>query len=344
MTDEDYSAEEVQWIRVRPQGGGLPFGIQLDDIEDMNLLPLDAEAEALYVEAAADIRRIKIRNPQMFTRPEKSARVEPDGDKAPIGDGDLSNVDKSVVLKPNVDKSVPAVPGLGEPSTSAPAPISGGLAALAKAIGGGVAPPEVIHPDKSIGASADARVLAVEYDQQGQRFRCFRDAVTISEEVKWVDWPVPGKIMTVLWCLRFMLNRAGTPTLWHQTFVALGKLNPNDHQVVFHDAMCRIIETAMCYDQINSPCLASMELVCRQIQCIEERYKDKFCGGDTAGTGSLEHHLMAGIQSRSQLCICPALNDWLADEIRKQTSVDKERRKAREERSLTKPEKTTGGK
>ena len=133
-----------------------------------------------------------------------------------------------------------------------------------------------------------------------------------------------------------MLNRAGAPTLWHQTWLSLGKLNTNDHQVVFHDALCRILETAMCYDQLNGPCLASTELLCRQIQCIEERYKDKFYGGDAAGTGSMEHHLMAGIQSRSQLCICPALNDWLAYELRKQT-VDKERRKAREERTLTKP-------
>ena len=234
----------------------------------------------------------------------------------------------------------------GRPAAaSAPgqAPVLGGLAALSKAIGGDITPSAHIDPGKVTQQPADARVLAFEYDQQGQRFRSFRDAVNISEEVKWNDWPIPGKIMTVLWCLQFMLNRAGSLTLWHQAWVSQGKLNLNDHQVVFRDALCRIIETAVCYDHINGPCLAPTELICRQIQCIEERYKDKFCAGDAAGFGSLEHHLMAGIQSRFQLCICPTLNDWLADEIRKQTAVDKERRKARAERTLTKPDKKGGG-
>ena len=84
-----------------------------------------------------------------------------------------------------------------------------------------------------------------------------------------------------------------------------------------------------------------MELIYRQIQCIEERMKEEFHHGDSGGLG-LEHHLTTGVHSRSQLCICPALNDWLAGKIRKQTAVDKERRKAREERALVKPNKKGG--
>ena len=139
--------------------------------------------------------------------------------------------------------------------------------------------------------------------------------------------------------MRFMLNRSGSPTLWHQTWRQLGKLNDNDYQVVFHDALCRIVETAACYDQVNLPTLASMELVYRQIQCIEERLKDKFMSSDPNGATGWEQQLMAGTNSRSQLCICPALSSWLAEEIRKNNLVEKERRKAREERALTRPKK-----
>ena len=143
--------------------------------------------------------------------------------------------------------------------------------------------------------------------------------------------------------MQFMLNRAGSPMLWHQTWVTLGKLNNNDHQVIFHEALCRMIETAACYDQINLPTLASMELLVRQIQCIEERQKEKFATADFSGPTGYEQHLMAGSSSRSQLCICPALMEWVTKEVSKQNVMDKERRKAREERALTRPPKKGGG-
>jgi len=342
LSDEDLGGANVQWMRVRPADGGIPFGLDgASVIQDMEAVPSPAEAAALFVEAAADIRAI-VRRQQAQLGVAGPAIREPEGRP---GEG--------VIVADNHGGRAPP----GGPERAAPSSgleprgsggqnvrVSGGLAALASAIGGGAVPVTPPAEVRQSGTSSDARVLTVEYDQTGERFRSFRDAVTLADEVKWPDWPVPGKIMTVLWCLRFMLNRAGTPTLWHQTFVSLGKLNTNDHQVVFHDALCRILETAMCYDQLNCPALASLELICRQIQCIEERYKDKFQGGDVASSGSLEHHLMAGIQSRSQLCICPALNDWLADEIRKQTAVDKERRKAREERTLSRPDRGKDGK
>jgi hypothetical protein len=116
-----------------------------------------------------------------------------------------------------------------------------------------------------------------------------------------------------------------------------------DHQVIFHEALCRMIETAACYDQISLPTLASMELLVRQIQCIEERQKDKFIAADFSGSTVYERHLTAGSRSRSQLCICPALMEWVTKEVAKQNIMDKERRKAREERALTRPPKKGGG-
>ena len=121
------------------------------------------------------------------------------------------------------------------------------------------------------------------------------------------------------------------------TWRFLGRLQDGEHLVSFHEALCRILETAICYDQLDCPALASMELVCRQIQSIEERLKHKFT--DAGGGDSFEQSLIAGYQSRGSLCICPALSEWIAEEIRKNTAVEKERRKARDERSLQKPPK-----
>ena len=78
----------------------------------------------------------------------------------------------------------------------------------------------------------------------------------------------------------------------------------------------------------------------RQIQCIEERYKDKFASASSSQP--FDTHIMLGTSSRAALCICPKLSDYLAEETRKNTAVAKELRKAREERALLKPEK--GGK
>ena len=86
----------------------------------------------------------------------------------------------------------------------------------------------------------------MQYDAQGHRFRSFRDAVALAEDVAWADWPVEGKILTVAWCMRFMLARAGSPTGWHALWKQLGRLNDNDHLVEFHDSLCRILETFLC--------------------------------------------------------------------------------------------------
>ena len=98
--------------------------------------------------------------------------------------------------------------------------------------------------------------------------------------------------------------------------------------------MCRVLETACCYDQLDTANLASFEFVCRQIQTTEERLKEKFTTGQDA---SVDLFLMSGSSSRASLCICPALSAWVATEAAKDTAVLKERRKAREERALLKP-------
>ena len=41
--------------------------------------------------------------------------------------------------------------------------------------------------------SADARVLAVRYDEQGKRYRQFKDSLPLLVEHQWADdWPLTG--------------------------------------------------------------------------------------------------------------------------------------------------------
>ena len=89
----------------------------------------------------------------------------------------------------------------------------------------------------------------------------------------------------------------------------------------------------MIYDQLMVTNLASAESLCRIIQVQEERYRDQLGGED-----SENHHLYMGTDlTRGNVCVCPSLSDYVKDALAKEYQIAKERRKAREERSLARP-------
>ena len=108
-----------------------------------------------------------------------------------------------------------------------------------------------------------------------------------------------------------------------------------------HNACCQVFELSLVYDQLNVGNLASSEMLCRQIQLVEERWEDKFNSGDSAES-EYNLHLFLGQQSRGNLCIAPQLQEWISEELKKESSIAKERRKAREDRAMVKP-KFDGG-
>eukprot|EP00959_Pyramimonas_sp_CCMP1952_P210436 4403794-Pyramimonas_sp.AAC.1 len=78
------------------------------------------------------------------------------------------------------------------------------------------------------------------------------------------------------------------------------------------------------------PNVASAELAARELQVAEERHRGKIAGGRD---DRFDTHLARGADLvRGNLCIMPALTEWIASELSKECSVMKERRKAREER------------
>ena len=138
-----------------------------------------------------------------------------------------------------------------------------------------------------------------------------------------------------------MLLHGGTPTGWHTKWVSDQRLDPVHPNVLTHETMCRAVEALGCYDQSNAPNMASAELMMRQVGLCEEREriaKDarKDSKKDAKGDDLKDetHLMLGGGHQRENLCICPALKEWIAEELRKESQVLKERRKAREERAL----------
>ena len=74
---------------------------------------------------------------------------------------------------------------------------------------------------------------------------------------------------------------------------------------------------------------------------IHERWKNKlpnFASGSAGGKATLmddDSHLLLGTsETRGNVGVSPELQKWLGEELSKEASASKERRKAREERAL----------
>ena len=230
---------------------------------------------------------------------------------------------------------VPAAPA-APPAVPHP---GGGLAALAAAIGGGpAAPPPASTTPAPLGGvvTGDVRTLSVVYDATGERFRDFGESIQHLETVVWPDTPVKGPA-TVLWVLKFMKTYGGTPTGWHQRWMTATRLQPTDAGVSLHESFSRMLELMICFDQLSVGALASAEFAVRQIQMVEEKWKEKILGA--VPESMQESHLFSGTPTRGTICVCPDLQEYVSKELAKASSILKERRKAREERTLAKPPK-----
>jgi hypothetical protein len=193
--------------------------------------------------------------------------------------------------------------------------------------------------DADRAARADPRVLLLKNDGSGQRHRDFRETVPLLQEGETQQWPVRGP-RTAKWVLRHMADHAGTPIAWHTKWLHETRLEADPPSVVAHETACRLLHVMTCFDELDASNCAVGEIIARQVQLVEEKHRDagsKKTQGDSASSDS---HLYLGTTStRGGLCICPALQDWISDELRREASVMKERRKAREEREIARPKK-----
>ncbi|CAK0796867.1 unnamed protein product, partial [Prorocentrum cordatum] len=243
-----------------------------------------------------------------------------------------------------------------------------GVAALAAALGPvpprpAAAPPLAHVPGAAAGGPAavapppapagDFRVLPMAINLRGERERRFGETVNGLSETEVQGWPVQGP-RTLLWCLSFMSTMAGTPTAWHQRWLTSMALADDDEHAKLHETLCRVLDLAVVYDQLQVAEMASFEIVARQLQLLEERVyesrslpqtaaapkaKSGARSGATAAASSIpetSYFLGAGV-SKANLCISPKLLEYITDQMRAEAAISKERRKAREERALRAP-------
>ena len=116
--------------------------------------------------------------------------------------------------------------------------------------------------------------------------------------------------------------------------------------------MCQTLEFAGTYDCLGVTNLVCIEFLLREVQQIEHFYRDAEDGhhsgsrgpsnGGFAGSGSLfdQDAVFSGLsRDKGQIICCPALLEYIAGDLAVSTNVQKQLRKAEEERVLAQKNK-----
>ena len=126
-----------------------------------------------------------------------------------------------------------------------------------------------------------------------------------------------------------------------------GRLGPEDPGVIEFETLARALKVAIEIDQLHVSQLQCMEILCRAMQRIQLKYRDRFLGrsdidsggGKQKGRGRIHHyeqdyHFVLGTNStRGLVAVCPALAEWLADKKHREVLMLKEDRKLNAERA-----------
>lgn len=321
---EDVSDANPDWDawRVWPRGGGAPFGVDPNLIYPFNPEPGGPVLHQLFAEGEHHARQERLRMgaaaPAAVVAGVAGAAGAPVAPVVGAAAGGVANL---------------AGGGGGAlvPVAGAAAPVGGGgggHAGLAAALNAGGA---VANPNAVVQGGEDARTLSISRDPDGLRYKEFRTAVLESKQTDFQDWPVSGP-RTVKYVLGQMLDHGGSALGHHQAWRVACKLQPTDAPAMEHEAWSKVLQTLMTYDQVDVTNLAGAEMICRNLQRIEERHKFKLASVDDAGEGALFMGSTTGVRAGS--IICPRLTEWIGSEMQKEAMVAKERRKAREERAL----------
>jgi hypothetical protein len=205
----------------------------------------------------------------------------------------------------------------------------GGLSALAASIaaGSGAAGQSAAAPI----ADDDARTLKITRDEEGNRYKEFREASRSSKIVAFTDWPIGGP-RTTKWLMAQMVENGSTPLGHHQLWKAACKFTPSDGPAIEHEAWSKVLQVLVCYDQLDASNLGAAELISRNIQRLEEKHRDRLTTADGDETAIL---MGSAGGCRGGLLVSPQLQEYIGTELQREALVSKERRKAREERALS---------
>ena len=177
----------------------------------------------------------------------------------------------------------------------------------------------------------DARLLGhLRYDSEGRRGISFAQGVQELREEPAPDFPLDGA-RSARWLMKYIVEHGATPDGRQTKWASEQKIDKDAAGYHIHDMLGLALQVAITYDQLDVSNLASMEVIARLYQIIEET------GGNMRVEG-LEHYVGRGAAGslRRGVALAPMLAKHTTEQLAQQTSILKERRKAREEAASAK--------
>ena len=195
-------------------------------------------------------------------------------------------------------------------------------------------------------ASADARLLGLQFQGTVREERLWRDVSKEVQEEPMSDWSIPGP-RTSQWRIRFLNRKNGGPVDHHRWWSSNLGLKSHDWGVAEHEHLMKILDKLGRYDGLDLSNLAGVEMAFRRAQLIEYFYSERGPGGGKgSGKGKKEdkkeegglYQMEASIFSGSHkefgdTMVAPDLMDYVSREVEREASIMKQVRKAREERA-----------
>ena len=182
------------------------------------------------------------------------------------------------------------------------------------------------------------------YDVSGHPHREYLETVKLLPKDNVSSWPLTGPRST-RWVTQFISAQCHTgPTGRLHQFMSLTKLTFQDKYISECSVICKALELAIGFDQLKVTDLASVELLCRRLQLIEEKYRFRMPqmeGGSNAAGPEQDHSLFMGLGAgtavgRLSVMVMPALSTYIGEELAKEAAVTKGRVKAHELRESIK--------
>ena len=177
----------------------------------------------------------------------------------------------------------------------------------------------------------DIRTLSVNFNANGRRGRRFADTVEMMFETDLPDMELEGP-RTSLWWLQACARSGGTALTRHHRWVSEGGIPRGDRAVHEHEVLSRVVDATVLFDSLNASNLLSFEVVCRRLQLIEAAHLGDPTAPDYGGS---EHFLGHGEQAGGAL-VAPTLRSHVAAKLKDEAAIQREKRTAREERTLGK--------
>lgn len=196
-------------------------------------------------------------------------------------------------------------------------------------------------------ASADARLLGLEFQGLSREQRIWRDVAKDCQQEALQDWNVPGP-RTSQWCVQYLNRKSGGPPDHHKWWVSTNGLQADSWGVAEHENLMKVVDRLGRYDGLDLANLAGVELLFRRLQLIEYFWPEKGPGGGKGhGKGKeqkdkksedLSYRAEAAVftgthREYGNVMISPDLLEYVSKEIETDASIMKQVRKAREERA-----------